>query len=305
MIRAQSLDIDGKTSEYYVIGTKSLSQSDYTTCSLDIMNNKNPMAMKIPSTLITEKAIQPKIAASKFSRKKHVPTPGDSLGIKPSTKFEPRTESEFCEQLLSEGFIQSYIDFYHLTHRPDPMVSDVRTSVKIVVPYFDMVCLRDLLVDAEVSRRRGNTMGVYAAYHKLANFYSEKSDWKTCIFFQHKYLDVAQLTADLRAEMASNHSLGLVYQQMGDFQTARIFHERHEEISMAVDVPEETAKANVELFKVYKGVAKTLDAEGLSEDAMNMYIRTLDASIKCWDKAAGMHVINFWVLYVFLLRCLL
>ena len=27
------------------------------------------------------------------------------------------TEEEFCQQLLVEGFVQSYVDFYHLTQR--------------------------------------------------------------------------------------------------------------------------------------------------------------------------------------------
>jgi hypothetical protein len=202
------------------------------------MDNKNKLLSKTTtSTLISEQLTQPKSIKSKFSRKKDSSEPG-TLSVNSLKKYDPKTESEFCEQLLSEGFVQSFIDFYHLTHRPDPMVSDARNSVKIVVSYTDMIYIRDSLMEAEISRRRGNTAGVYSAYTKLATFYSSKSDWKTCIFFQQKYLDVSQLTADLRAEMSSNHSLGLIYQQMGDYDTARQFHERHEEISLAVDVGE-------------------------------------------------------------------
>jgi hypothetical protein len=254
------------------------------------MDTKKQAPGKYLATIIVEKDIAPK-----FSRKKHATQPSYSLPPASSAKVDPKTESEFCEQLLSDGFVQSYIDFYHLTHRPDPTVSDARNSVKIVVPYNDMVYLKDALTEAEISRRRGNTMGVYSAYNKLANFYSGKMDWKTCIFFQRKYLDVAQLTADLRAEMASNHSLGLVYQQMGDFHTARLFHERHEEISLAVDVPEEAAKANAELYKVYKGIARGFDQDDGHDTKLNMYMKTLEASIKSWDKTAGKHTLQFRV----------
>ena len=224
---------------------------------------------------------------SKFSRSKQFSSINPSY-VSLQQKYEPKVDSDFCERLLEDGHVQSYIDFYHLTHRSDPIYSGSPLSAKICITLEDMTYLRDCLIEAELSRREGNTAAVYSAYTKLSNFYSIKSDWKTCIFFQQKFLDVAQLTADLRAEMLSNNALGLVYQKMGDYENARIYHERHEEISIAVDVGEETTKANFELYKVYLGIARDLENNGYVEQGMEMLLKCLDASKKCLDRAAGL-----------------
>ena len=79
------------------------------------------------------------------------------------------TESEvtFCEQLLTGGFVQSYVDFFHLTHRADPSVVDpAHVGQKISVSLQDMVFIRNNLVQAEVDRRQGNTDGVYGAFNR-------------------------------------------------------------------------------------------------------------------------------------------
>jgi tetratricopeptide (TPR) repeat protein len=150
----------------------------------------------------------------------------------------------------------------------------------------DMVFIRDNLVTAELCRRQGDTHSVYAAFTKLADFYVATQDWKTSFFFHEKCLEVAQLTNDVRAEMKANHALGSTYQLMNDYEGARRFHERHEEIAASVDVLEETALANLELFKVYMVLAERLEYQKRSEEALQMYQRCLAASKKSWDRAA-------------------
>lgn len=199
------------------------------------------------------------------------------------------TEEEFCQDLLVEGYVQSFVDFYHLTHRTDPNSTD-GSNAKILNTPEDMSFIRNNLVLAELSRRQGNIIGVYTAYNKLAGSYKKKMDWKTAIFFQKKCLEVAQLTTDLKAEMSANHTLGEVYQQMGEYGDARLRHERHEEIAVSIESAEDIITANVELHKVYLVIAQRQEQEqaaGTStDDALKMYEMCLGASIKCADLAA-------------------
>lgn len=195
------------------------------------------------------------------------------------------TEEEFCQQLLVEGYVQSYVDFYHLTQRIDPNIQDGNKK-KIQCSQDEMIFIRNNLVLAELSRRQGNTTGVYTAYNKLAASYKTKMDWKTAIFFQEKCLEVAQLTLDMRAEMTANHTLGEIYQQMNDFESAQRCHERHEEIATSVDDAEEIVKANVQLHKVYLYLASKLEMTGDTSEALQMYHMCLSASIKCMDLGA-------------------
>lgn len=195
-------------------------------------------------------------------------------------------EAQICQQLLVAGFVQSYVDFYHLTNRADPTAGEGAKIKKVYTSTDDMIFIRDHLVAAEASRRQGNTTGVYSAYNGLADLYVKHKDWKTAIYFHEKRLEVAQLTSDDRAMMSANHSLGVVYQKIGEFNVARRFHERHEEIAVMYDVLEEVAKANVELYKVYSQIASDYEHEGNSEMALEMYQKCLAATKKYWDRAA-------------------
>lgn len=196
------------------------------------------------------------------------------------------TEAEYCQDLLVEGYVQSFVDFYHLTHRADPNSTD-GSHTKIHCTPEDMLFIRNNLVLAELSRRQGNIIGVYTAYNKLAASYKKKMDWKTAIFFQKKCLEVAQLTTDMKAEMAANHTLGEVYQQMGQYEEARLCHERHEEIANSIESSEDIVAANIELHKVYLVLALELERnEKAIDDALKMYEKCLSASSKCNDLAA-------------------
>ena len=215
--------------------------------------------------------------------------------FKPSTtKSEPNgtdtlaeagTEEYFCQQLLVEGYVQSFVDFYHLTQRSDPNCTDGNPK-KISCTPDEMTFIRNNLVLAEISRRQGNIVGVYTAYNKLAGSYKKKRDWITAIFFQEKCLEVAQLTTDMKAEMTANHTLGEVYQQMKAYELARTCHERHEAIARAIDNADEIVTANVELHRVYLVLAQRLETAGEVEAALDMYEMCLGASIKCMDLAA-------------------
>lgn len=218
---------------------------------------------------------------SRFSRKPPEAKPAAETDVSGL-----RSEADFCLQLLTDGYVQSYVDFYHLTHRADPNLQGNQKSKRIKHTLEEMLFIRNNLVHAEASRRQGNTNGVYTSYHLLADAYKKKMDWKTAIFFLDKCLEVAQLTTDIRAEMAANHILGSVYQSMNEFETARAFHERHEKLAYAVDVDDEIIKANVELNKVYWVLAQQLDDGGLIDEAIEMFQKCLTAAVKCIDKSA-------------------
>ena len=169
-----------------------------TTTTLD---RKTPGNSK-GSQRIEEKSNDP--VKPRFTRKLPV---GDGNGTSNRNNNEDNvmTEAQLCQQLLVDGYVQSYVDFYHLTHRADPNSNDGRMVSKIQTSGTDMVFIRDNLVQA---RRSGNTGGVYTAYNQLADMYMRCMDWKTSIFFHEKCLEVSQLTADMRAEMLANHALG-------------------------------------------------------------------------------------------------
>ena len=209
-----------------------------------------------------------------------------NLSTLTGVEAEETIEIQICQQLLIAGFIQSYVDFYHLTNRADPHSTEAVKITKLRTSIQDMTFIRDNLMAAETARRQGNTQGVYNAYNKLADLYASLLDWRTSVFFHEKKLEVAQLTGDDRAMMSANHSMGIIYQKMGQLETARIFHEKHENIAATYDVLEEIATANVELFKVYSKLATQLELDESFDDALVMYQMCLESAKKSWDRVA-------------------
>lgn len=239
--------------------------------------------------------------ASKFARTKYDKTKVDAednafpagsniiLDSRPASAApldRDEMEDDISKQLLANGFVQSYVDFYHLTNRIDPATALSQNKSRLQVPEKDMKFIRDNLVAAEIARRGGNTAGVFTSLNKLANFYSNNGDYKTSIFFHEKRLEVAQLVGDDRSMMSANHSIGIIYQKSHDYETAKIFHEKHEETALNYDVAEEIAVANTELLKVYQVIAKEREVKGAFAEAQELYIKCLEAAKKCWDRAS-------------------
>jgi tetratricopeptide (TPR) repeat protein len=191
-------------------------------------------------------------------------------------------ESDFCRKMLSDGYVNSFVDFYHLTHRADPHCSG--RNIKSTVA--ELTFIRDNLVAAEKSHRQSKIAHVYEAYGRLADLYSSSTDWRTSNFFYEKCLEVSRLKADIRAEMAAYHSLGMVHQNMAEFELARKYHEKHEAVAKLNGVVEEVMKANLELNKVSTILARRLEVDGKFTDALQCYESCLESARKSADRKA-------------------
>ncbi len=241
--------------------------------------------LDVKTGVVEEKPTKPP-GVPKFTRKGPPQSPNHPLGGLEATMEKLSNAGAICQQMLIQGYVQSYVDFYHLTHRIDPAASEENATSMIQISQDDLIFIRDNLLQAEMARRQGDTNSVYAAYTRLADYYVGKKDWKTGFFFYEKCLEVSQLTNDIRAEMSANHSLGTINQLMQNYERARIHHERHEELAVSVEVFEEIAKANAELYKVYLILAEHKDTLALLDEALALYELCLESAKKSWDKAA-------------------
>ncbi|CAM9378526.1 unnamed protein product [Ectocarpus sp. 13 AM-2016] len=194
-----------------------------------------------------------------------------------------------CEDILTGGHVQTFVDFFYLTHRPAP-VQDATDpgegSAEVNVPKREMLFIRDNLVAAESARRRGDTAAVYRAYNSLAQYYQEMNDPKTGVYFHEKCLEISRLTADRGGEMSANHRLGVAYEKMGDVVAATNYHERHQELAIAVDIQDEQKEANKSLINVYRKFAEERESEGLYKESIEFWAKSLEAARSAGDQAA-------------------
>lgn len=190
------------------------------------------------------------------------------------------TQSDLCKKLLVNGFVQSFIDFYNLAH------FNGNYTFNVIENFDDMKFFKSKLIQAEVSRRQGSTAGVFASYKELAAVFVSRCEWVPAIFFYEKFLEISQLAMDVRAEMLANHELGCVYYNMHDLDNSLKYHLRHEELGYSVDLLEEVAKANTELFRLYIEKAHSCEKIDCYDNALKYFQLSLEASKKCWDRNA-------------------
>lgn len=192
-----------------------------------------------------------------------------------------------CVEVLVSGYVQSYVDFFYLTHRPDPNPdAPGGKDAEIDVDIEDMHFIKENLTRAEAARRKGDTASVYEAYNNLALYYQGAADPKTGIYFYEKCLEISRLTGDARGEMEANHNLGVAYEALDNVPSAIKFHERHLDLAKKQEDDAGERQANAELVKLYRRRAEALETEGRLDDACELHMRCLVASQACGDRLA-------------------
>jgi tetratricopeptide (TPR) repeat protein len=218
---------------------------------------------------------------------------GNNTGKK---EDETLSKQALCIDILTQGYVQSFVDFFYLMHRPDPNPNPNKpesADAEIEVPVDTMQIVKEKLTAAEAARRDGNTEIVYRNYSDLANSFQENNDATTGIYFFEKCLEIARLTEDPSGEMRANHNLGLAYQRLNNLDMAITYHTHHRELveagqqlldegaENALDqdaLDSELRAASYELNKMYKRKAETLESTQQLSEAIELYKLGLNAA---------------------------
>jgi hypothetical protein len=134
-------------------------------------------------------------------------------------------KQSICVEILAAGFVQSFVDFFYLTHRPDPVqeayAGTTQEVSEIDVSIDDMEVIKTHLVDAEAARRKPDQVdAVYDNLNSLAAHFQSREDQRTGIYFYEKCLEIARIMQDAHGEMKATYDLGSAYQVMKDYVKA-------------------------------------------------------------------------------------
>jgi len=201
-------------------------------------------------------------------------------------------KQSMCVDILAGGFVQSFVDFFYLTHRPDPAqdaYSAIQNPVEIDVSIEDMDVIKTHLVDAEAARRKPDQVEeVYSNLNNLAHHFQERDDQRTGIYFYEKCLEISRIMQDTLGEVKATFDLGNAYQLMKDYVKAAEYQEQHLKLAQANTdtVPGEVEVAYNQLKKTYTEYGELLEAEGRTSDAVTYHRRALAAAVATRDKAA-------------------
>lgn len=203
------------------------------------------------------------------------PNSNQPLGVHVSDKHA------LCIDVLISGHVNSFVDFFYLTHR-----SEEDAGTRVDVPDTQLPFVQQQLCAAEQAHRRGDSQLMYASYERLADFFQETTDYKTSIYFYEKCLDIAETTGDLASQGNSQLNLGLTHDQMGDVPTAILFHERHLRIATEMDDADRFQAANHQLVEAYRRYAEIHETREHHTQAVDYYKKCLIAASDAKDLRA-------------------
>lgn len=201
-------------------------------------------------------------------------------------------KQSICVDILANGYVQSFVDFFYLTHRPDPVqdaYSVGQAAAEIDVSIEDMEVIQNHLVEAEAARRRPDQVDrVYSNLNDLATHFQTRSDQRTGIYFYEKCLEIARIMQDAPGEMKATYDLGNAYQEMKDYLKAAEYQEQHLELAKAnaETAPDQVNLAYSQLKKTYTAYGDLMEAEGHVSEAIEYHKRCLDAAEQTADKPA-------------------
>jgi len=203
-----------------------------------------------------------------------------------------------CIDILMQGNVQSFIDFFYLTHKAESSPESQSTSVAepeqdekppkppddTPLPIDDsyLVFIKERLVKAENADRNGDLQSRYQAFTELAHYFFMAGDHRRAIQFYEQCLGICKLKIDLHLEAEANKNLGTVYERIGDISTAITYNERVLVLAEMSGSETDSKSASEHLIAAYKDYANRLEQK---ED------HTLAAVYheKCMNSAADPH----------------
>lgn len=171
----------------------------------------------------------------------------------------PLDKHTICLQILQDGFVQSFVDFFYLTHKPE---ADAPTNGsdgiehdnsrpgenRLVLPSEQLEFVRSSLCDAEAARRQSQTKEVFSSYQALATLFASMDDFKTSVYFREKCLEISKLVADTEGELMASRELGVAHDKLSNKPESIKFYERAHQLSQGN--PEHSAQSNRDLVLV-------------------------------------------------------
>ena len=201
-------------------------------------------------------------------------------------------KQSICVDILAGGYVQSFVDFFYLTHRPDPAQENYgagQVPQEIDVSIEDMEEIQTHLVEAESARRKPDQVDqVYSNLNSLAVHFQDRDDQRTGIYFYEKCLEIARIMQDVAGEMKATYDLGAAYQLMKDYLKAAEYQEQHLQLAQQnVETdPDQVPLAYNQLKQTYTEYGELLESEGKIEEATQYHRKCLAAAEQTNDKAA-------------------
>jgi len=204
--------------------------------------------------------------------------PGEKGADDRLIKVKGLDKQQLCIDLLMVGCVQSFVDFFYITHRKSAPseASPVEQEAKdIEIPEDTLIFLKETLEAAESARRAKHYQHCFESYNTLAEYFEKVPDLRSAMYFYQRCADVAT-EVDARESIAkANLNLGSCEESASNWQSAMQFHEKALQIATSADSLPLQIKAASRLTQVYEVLAEQCEKESRDSDATALYERCL------------------------------
>jgi len=215
------------------------------------------------------------------------PGNGQRAGDDRLIKVKGLDKQQLCIDLLMVGCVQSFVDFFYITHRKSAPSDNAgeQESKDVEIPEDTLIFLKETLETAETARRLKNYQHCFERYNALAEYFEKVPDLKSAMYFYQRCADVAT-EVDARESIAkANLNLGTCEEQGKNWRSAMQFHEKALQIATSADSLPLQIKAASHLTHVYEVLAESCEKEGRDNDATSLYERCLSCAQVSKDPA--------------------
>jgi len=223
-----------------------------------------------------------------------------------------------CIDVLCEGFINSYIEFFYLSHP----YSESNELQGCSLSEDELIYLKENLVMAELSHRKADYIKTHKAYKNIADFFKQNGEFETAIYFYNKCKDICEdakamnsstsgaSAADHNAEVAETAAmadhldqigvdeeslqdiqlctyldLGLTYESLKEIKNAIRYHEMYLELCTVLARETDIKFANRNLIRTFKLQSDELVEQGKFEEAIAVLEKCICAGQSAHDLA--------------------
>mmetsp|Transcript_48171 Transcript_48171/g.111601 ORF Transcript_48171/g.111601 Transcript_48171/m.111601 type:complete len:401 (-) Transcript_48171:140-1342(-) len=189
-------------------------------------------------------------------------------------------KQQLCIDLLMVGCVQSFVDFFYITHRKsaaseNPLEQEPK---EVEFPENTLIFLKDTLETAESARRAGNYQPCFEGYNSLAEYFGKVPDLRSAMYFYQRCSDVATEVNARESIAKANLNLGTCEEEASNWQSAMEFHEKALQIATTSDSLPLQIKAASHLTHVYQVLAEKCEKESRDTDATALYERCLSCA---------------------------
>jgi tetratricopeptide (TPR) repeat protein len=196
-------------------------------------------------------------------------------------------KKRICIDMLSQGYVHSYVDFFYLTHEkeriqllglPPPGINPETEKPIELEEQTDNTLhfLKEKLITAEVSMRENNTQKVYECYKEIAQHFEALSNANIAAHFYQKSLEVASAIGDPIVEGKSNRDVGLVHESKGKIAEATLYYEKYFEFATKSGSVEDIQNASQDLVRSYASYAHLFEIKGEWEESVKYYQKCIN-----------------------------